>query len=202
MGLIRLRPRPGASSPAPARQLEHEPEEDRAAEPIALSEPAADPAPPALTPVPVAVRRRGGPRFESRHRARPERNAGDRAREPEGRCREDDDDAEPRGRVRRDGPSRAARRSRPAGQPHDEPGAQPGRDRAVDVRRTRPEAPDLGGDRAPRGRPRRRVDRPRRRRAGAQLADRTRAGARQGAASRCGTPTTSCSSTRHHRSGC
>jgi chromosome partitioning protein len=53
MGLIRLRPRPGASSPAAARQLEPEPEEGRAAEPIALSEPAADPALPALTPVPA-----------------------------------------------------------------------------------------------------------------------------------------------------
>ena len=40
-----------------------------------------------------------------------------------------------------------ARRPRPAGQPDDEPGAEPGRDRALDVRRARPPHADRGGDR-------------------------------------------------------
>jgi chromosome partitioning protein len=50
MGLIRLRPRPGASPSPPPREHEREPVE-RSPEPIALSEPARDPEPPALTPV-------------------------------------------------------------------------------------------------------------------------------------------------------
>jgi chromosome partitioning protein len=51
MGLIRLRPRPGASSSAPARELHQEPSDERP-ELVALSQPAPDPNPPALTPVP------------------------------------------------------------------------------------------------------------------------------------------------------
>ena len=50
MGLIRLRPRPGASPSAPVRELEREPV-DRSPEPAALSEPARDAEPAALTPV-------------------------------------------------------------------------------------------------------------------------------------------------------
>jgi len=53
MGLIRLRPRPGASSSAPARELAEEPSEDRP-ELVALSQPEPDAEPPALTPVPDA----------------------------------------------------------------------------------------------------------------------------------------------------
>ena len=72
---------------------------------------------------------------------------GHRLRESEGRRREDDDDAEPRRRVRGAWEARAARRPRPAGQPDDEPGAEPRHDRALDVRRARPQAADLRGDR-------------------------------------------------------
>ena len=39
-------------------------------------------------------------------------------------------------------------RPRPAGQPDDEPGPEPGRDRALDVRRARAQDPDRRGDRA------------------------------------------------------
>ena len=102
-------------------------------------------------------------------------------REPEGWSREDDDDAQPRRRVQGDGLPGAARRPRPAGQPDDEPGAEPGHDRDVDVRRPRPQDPDHRRDRASRGRPRRRLDRSRRRRARARRADRPRALAREGA---------------------
>ena len=111
----------------------------------------------------------------------PCRSAGDRPRQPEGRRGEDDDHAEPRRRVRRAGLSRAAHRPRPAGEPDDVAGAEPGLDRAVDVRRARPPAADGAGDRTVRGRHRRLVDRPRRRRHGAVEPDRPRARAREGA---------------------
>ena len=71
---------------------------------------------------------------------------GSRIREPERRRREDDDDAESGRRARRAGAARALRRPRSAGQPDDEPGAEPGRDRALDVRRARPPAADRAGD--------------------------------------------------------
>ena len=129
-------------------------------------------------------------------------NAGDRAREPEGRRREDDDDAEPRRRVRGAGLQGAADRPRPAGQPDDVAGPEPGHDRAVDVRRARPPPADRAGDRDARGRHRRLVDRPRRRRHGAVEPDRPRARAREGARAGQATTTTSSSSTRRRRSAC
>ena len=134
--------------------------------------------------------------------ARSDRNARHRAREPEGWRREDHDDAEPRRRVQGDGLPGAARRSRPSGQPDDEPGTEPRHDRDLDVRRARAEDPDLGRDRAARGRPCRRLDRSRRRRARARRADRPRALAREGARSRCATATTSSSSTRRRHLAC
>jgi chromosome partitioning protein len=55
MGLIRLRPRTGASPSAPARRLDDEEDVhvERPPEPAALSEPARDAEPPTLTPVPT-----------------------------------------------------------------------------------------------------------------------------------------------------
>ncbi len=55
---------------------------------------------------------------------------GHRLRQPEGRRRQDDDDPEPRGRLRREGLPRALRRHGSAGQPDDVPGHRPrhGRD--------------------------------------------------------------------------
>ena len=67
-------------------------------------------------------------------------DAGDRARQPEGRRRQDDDDAQPRRRARRAGAARPLHRPRSAGQPDDVAGAEPGHDRALDVRRARPPA--------------------------------------------------------------
>ena len=67
---------------------------------------------------------------------------GDQLRQPEGRRREDDDDAQPRGRLRRVRPRVLVRRPRPAGQPDDEPGDRPRQGREVDVRRARPPHPD------------------------------------------------------------
>ena len=123
-------------------------------------------------------------------------------REPERRCRQDDIDPQSRRRASREAAARACRRPRPAGQPDDEPGLQPRRDHAVDVRRARAPAADRarrppGGDRH-----RRLVDRPRRRRAGDERDDRPRALARQGAARRSRTITTTSSSTRRRRSAC
>ena len=71
--------------------------------------------------------------------------------------------------------ARAHRRPRPPGQPDDEPGPEPRLDRALDVRRARPSAADQRGDPRAGGRPRRLVDRPRGRRAGALEPDRARA---------------------------
>ena len=116
-------------------------------------------------------------------RSGPCRSAGDRPRQPEGWRGEDDDHAQPRRRVRRDGVPRAARRPRPAGEPDDVAGPQPGRDRAVDVRRARPPAAHGARDRRVRGRRGRVLDRPRRRGHGAVEPDRPRARAREGAGS-------------------
>ena len=104
-----------------------------------------------------------------------------RARESEGRGREDDDDAEPRRRAARTRQEGAPDRSRPAGEPDDVAGAQSRRDRAVDVRRPRPPHADRAGDRAQGDRHRGRLDRPRGRRARAVEHDRPRARAREGA---------------------
>ena len=76
---------------------------------------------------------------------------------------------------------RAADRPRPAGQPDDVAGAEPGHDPAVDVRRARAPPADRAGDRDAGDRHRRLVDRPRRRRHGAVEPDRPRARAREGA---------------------
>ena len=70
----------------------------------------------------------------------------------------------------RAGARRALHRPRPAGQPDDVAGPEPGHDRALDVRRARAPAADRAGDRDARDRHRGRVDRPRRRRAGARRA--------------------------------
>ena len=51
--------------------------------------------------------------------------------------------------LARAGEPRPHHRPRPAGQPHDEPGHEPRRDRALDVRRARPPGPDLGRHPAP-----------------------------------------------------
>ena len=84
-------------------------------------------------------------------------------------------------RLGRAEPEGAALRPGPAGQPDHEPGAQPGHDRALDVRRARPPAADPGDHPPHRGRPRRLVDRPCRRRARALEHDRPRARAGEGA---------------------
>ena len=130
--------------------------------------------------------------------------AGDRhlLREPEGRRREDDLDAQPRRRARRAGQPRPVRRHGPAGQPDDEPGPEPGLDRALDVRRPRPPAPDPERDRAHGDRPGRLVDRPRRSGARALEHDRPRARPREGAERRSRRTTTTSSSTRRRRSAC
>ena len=182
MGFVRLLPRSSRSrrrlptvetEPSARRSSDFEPEPDPSSSTRARRAPLP-------TPLAPAAPRRSSCR--RRPDARRDRHPRDRVREPEGRRREDDDDAEPRGRVQGDGLPRPARRPRPAGQPDDEPGAQPRHDRDLDVRRARAEDPDLGRDRATRGRSRRRVDRPRRRRAGVGRADRPRTLAREGAA--------------------
>src|SRR3954454_17826760 len=66
---------------------------------------------------------------------------GHRVRKPEGRGREDDDDAEPRSRLRREGAPGPLRGHGPAGQPDDVAGHRPRLARGVDVRRAR--APHL-----------------------------------------------------------
>ena len=92
---------------------------------------------------------------------------GHRFRQPKGRRREDHVDHQSRRCAAGARPARARDRPRPAGQPDDEPGLQPRRDRAVDVRRARPPPADRARDPGDGGRPRRLVDRPRRRGAGA-----------------------------------
>ena len=71
-------------------------------------------------------------------RGRPQHHEGHRLRQPEGRRRQDDDHAEPRRRVRREGPPRAVRRHGSPGQPDHVPGHRPRHAREVDVRRARP----------------------------------------------------------------
>src|SRR5215211_696702 len=77
--------------------------------------------------------------------ARGARDARHRLRQPEGRRGQDDDDAQPRRRVLGAGARRPARRPRPAGQLDHEPGLEPGRHRALDVRRARPPRADRRG---------------------------------------------------------
>ena len=126
---------------------------------------------------------RRNPRTRRRRPSRRAAAAGDghRVREPEGRRREDDVDAEPGRRARRGGQPRPVRRHGPAGQPDDEPGPEPGLDRALDVRRPRPPAPDPERDRAHGDRPGRLLDRPRRSGARPLEHDRPRARSREGA---------------------
>src|SRR6266511_3076545 len=97
-----------------------------------------------------------------------------RVRQPEGRGGEDDDDPEPRRRLQGAGVERPCGRPRPAGEPDHEPGPQSGRDRTFDVRRARAPAADRASDPGARGRRRRFLDRPRRRRARAFEHDRAR----------------------------
>ena len=106
---------------------------------------------------------------------------GHRVRQPEGRRREDDLDAEPRRGAQGEGVPRPLRRHGPAGQPDDEPGVEPGLDRALDVRRPRPPAADRERDREGGDRPGRVLDRPRRGGARPLEHDRPRARAREGA---------------------
>ena len=127
---------------------------------------------------------------------------GDRVRQPEGRRRQDDDDAQPRGRFRREGAPRAGGRHGPAGQPDDEPGDRPGLGREVDVRRARQQHVDPRGDPQAGGGRRLRLDRPRRRGDRDEHEDRPRALAREGAAGRCSRTTTSSASTRRPRWAC
>ena len=136
------------------------------------------------------------------HLGRSRCDKGHRVRQPEGRRGEDHVHAQPRRGVRRAGPPRARRRPRPAGQPHDEPGAQPRHDRALDVRRARPPAADRAGAAQGGDRPRRLVDRPGGRRARAVQPDRPRARSREGAGAGARTTTTGSSSTRRRRSAC
>ena len=107
---------------------------------------------------------------------------GHRIRQPEGRRREDDHHAEPRGGLRGGGPSRPVHRHGPAGQPHDVAGHRPRLARDVDVRRARPRPLDPRGHPQARDRRRVRVDRPRRSRDRDVDEDRPRALAGQGAA--------------------
>ena len=81
-------------------------------------------------------------------------------------------------------------RSRPAGQPDDVAGHEPGHDRAVDVRRARPPDADRGGDRLARDRHRGRLDRPCRRGHGAVDARSGASGRSSGRSSRSRTTTT------------
>src|SRR3954468_7913961 len=67
---------------------------------------------------------------------------GHRLRKPEGRGREDDDDAEPRGRLRGERAPRPLRRHGPSGQPDHVTGHRSGFARVVDVRRARAAHPD------------------------------------------------------------
>ena len=141
---------------------------------------AAAPEPQLSQPEAAALRASGAARPAAR-RAGGQARRGDRVRQPEGRRREDHDDPEPGRRVRREGPSRAGRRHRPAGQPHDEPGDRPRLGREVDVRRARPRHLDPRGDPQAGDRRRLRLDRPRRRRDRDEHQDRPRALAREGA---------------------
>ena len=89
---------------------------------------------------------------------------GDRLRQPEGRCRQDDDRPQPRGCLQGVWPRRARGGHGPSGQPDDEPGRRPRQGREEHVRRAR--APDSAarGHRRARDRRRCRLDRPCRRR--------------------------------------
>src|SRR3954470_20248478 len=107
---------------------------------------------------------------------------GHRIRKPEGRGREDDDDAEPRRGVRREGSPRALRGHGSAGQPDDVAGHRPRLARALDVRRAGPPRLDSRGHPAARGGRGVRVDRPCRGRDRDVDPDRPRALAREGAA--------------------
>src|SRR3954469_22137381 len=71
---------------------------------------------------------------------------GDRLRKPEGRGREDDYDAEPRGRLRGEREPRPLRRHGPPGQPDHVTGHRPRLARRVDVRRARASHLDPRGD--------------------------------------------------------
>ena len=101
-------------------------------------------------------------------------------RQPERGRRQDDLHVEPRRRAQGEGAARARRRPRPAGQPDDEPGVQPGRDHSLDVRRARASPADRARDPGGGDRHRGVVDRPRRRRARAVGHDRPRALPRAG----------------------
>src|SRR3954453_14028245 len=81
--------------------------------------------------------REGGARGPAAGELRRTPGPGDLVRQPEGRRRQDDYDAEPRRGLRREGPPRAVRRSRPSVEPDDEPGDRSRLARAVDVRRAR-----------------------------------------------------------------
>ena len=152
---------------------------------------------------PRLTRRAGsGPGHAATARARDGPREGDRLRQPEGRRRQDDDHAEPRGGLRRGGPPGAGRRHGPAGQPHDEPGHRPRLGREVDVRRARRRPLDPRGDPQARGRRGLRLDRPGGRRDRDEHQDRARALAREGAQGRAARTTTSCASTRRRPWAC
>ena len=93
-------------------------------------------------------------------------------------------------------------RPRPAGKPHDEPGDEPRRDRALDVRRPRPSCPDLRRHPHRRGRHRGRLDRPGRARSSRSPRSSGGNGRSTRHSSKCATATTTSSSTRRRRSAC
>ena len=163
MGFVRLLPRPRAARDAAAEaELEAALETDL----DAMSELEADVSEPDsgdmmglpalddltaidVSPVAVSTPVASAPVVVPRHLRR-ERPARLRVRESEGRRREDDDDAESRRCLQGEGLPGAARRPRSAGQPDDEPGAEPGHDRDINVRRAGAKDPDLGLSRSAR----------------------------------------------------